>query len=76
MLRQVGPFISTLEATEKVTPSLVTPMATAILKATSETTPFLRCTYTFGELSSEDIVPNDDLYKEVIAVRKKLYGKK
>ena len=74
VLRPVGPFISTLEATEKVTSSLVIPMVMAILNATSETTPVLRYTYTFGELSSEEIVPNDDLCQEVIVVRKTLHG--
>jgi len=44
VIRSVGPFISTLEATEKVSFSLVIPMVIAILHATSETTHVLRCT--------------------------------
>ena len=76
MLRPVGPFISTLEASEKVTSSLVIPLVMAILHTTSEATPVLRYTYAFGELPSEDIVPNNDLCQEVIAARKTLYGQK
>jgi len=52
VLRPIVPFISTLEATEKVTSSLVIPIIMAILNATSETTLVLRYTYTFGELSN------------------------
>jgi hypothetical protein len=74
VLRPVGPFISTLEATEKVTSSLVISMVLAILNATSETTHVLRYTYTFGELSSGEIVPNNDLCQEVITVRKTLHN--
>jgi hypothetical protein len=74
MLCPIGRFISTLEATEKVTSSLVIPMVLAILNATNETTPVLRYSYIFGELSSEDIVPNENLCQEVIAVRKTLQG--
>ncbi len=74
MLLPVGPFLSTLEATEKVTSSFVIPMVMAILNATSETTRVLRYTYNFGKLSSKEIVPNDDLCQEVIAVRKTLHN--
>jgi len=74
VLHPVGHVISTLEATEKVTSFLVFPMVIAVLNATSETKHVFRYTYTFGKLSSEDIVPNDDLCQEVIAVRKTLLG--
>ena len=74
VLRPVGPFISSLGATEKVISSLVIPMVMAILNARGETTLVLHYTYTFGELSSEEIVPSDDLCQEGIAVRKTLHG--
>ena len=74
VLRPVAPFISTLEATEKVTSSLVIPMVMALLHATSESTPVLRYTYTYGELTSEAIVNGDDLCQEVQAVRKVLHS--
>ena len=74
VLRPVAPFISTLEATDKVTSSLVIPMVMALLHATSEGTPVLRYTYTYGDLSSEEIVNAEDLCPEVNAVRKILHS--
>jgi hypothetical protein len=40
-LRPVGPFIATMEASEKVTCSLVIPMTLAIIHATSKDVPIL-----------------------------------
>ena len=40
-LRHVGPFIATMEASEKVTCSLVIPMTLAIIHATSKDVPIL-----------------------------------
>lgn len=74
VLRPVGPFISTMEATEKVTSSLVIPMVMAILHATNETTPVLRYAFSFGELSNEDVIGHAELCQEVNAVRKCLYA--
>ena len=70
VLRLVAPFISTLEATEKVTSSLVIPMVMALLHATSEGTPVLRYTYTYGDMSSKEIVNGEDLCQEINAMRK------
>ncbi len=74
VLRPVGPFISTMEATQKVTSSLVIPMVMAILHATNESNPVLRYSYTYGDLSSEDVVHHYDLCQEVQAVRKTLHS--
>ncbi len=60
-----------LKATGKVIiSSLVLPMVMSILNATSEIIHVFRYTYTFGKLPGENIVPNDDLCQEVIAVRR------
>jgi hypothetical protein len=72
-LRPVGPFIATLEASEKVTCSLVIPMTLAIIHATSKDVPILCYSYEFGELS-EEFVENDNLCEEVRLVRQKLHA--
>jgi len=56
VLRLVAPFISTLEATKKVTSSIVIPIVMVLLHATSESTLVLCYTYTYGDMSSEEIV--------------------
>ena len=71
-LRPVGPFIATMEASEKVTCSLVIPMTLAIIHATSKDVPILCYSYEFGELS-EDFVENNNLCEEVRLVRNKLH---
>ena len=67
-LRPVGPFIATMEASEKVTCSLVIPMTLAIIHATSKDVPVLCYSYEFGKLS-EEFVENDNLCEEVRLVR-------
>ena len=52
-LRPVGPFIATMEASEKVTSSLVIPMTLAIIHATSKDVPVHCYSYEFGELSED-----------------------
>ena len=71
-LRQVGPFLVTMEASEKVTCYLVIPMALAIIHATSKEVPMLCYSYEYGELS-EDFVDNDELCEEMRLVRNKLH---
>lgn len=71
-LRPVGPFIATMEASEKVTSSLVIPMTLAIIHATSPEVPVPCYSYEFGELS-EEVIDDDDLSEEVRAVRHKLH---
>ncbi len=56
----VGPFIATMEASEKVTCSLVIPMTLAIIHVTSKEVPILCYSYEYGELL-EDCVENDDV---------------
>jgi hypothetical protein len=73
-LRPVGPFISTLEATERVTSSLVLPMTHGILHATSKDVPVVKYMYINGELMQEDIVKHEDLSSEVNEVRTILYN--
>jgi hypothetical protein len=72
-LRPVGPFISTMEASEKVTCSRVLPLTLAIIHATSKEVPILCYSYEFGELS-EELVENDNLCEEVRLVRQKLHA--
>ena len=71
-LRPVGPFIATMEASEKVTSSLVIPMTLAIVHATSLEVPVQCYSYEFGELS-EEVIDDDDLAEEVREVRHKLH---
>ena len=72
VLRPVGPFIATMEASEKVTSSLVIPMTLAIIHATSRDVPVQVYSYEFGELS-EDVIDDEDLSEEVRAVRRELH---
>jgi hypothetical protein len=72
-LRPCGPFISTMEATERVTMSLVIPMTLAILHATCRSTPIQVFEYSDGELSNVDFKSHDILSPEVQEVRKLLY---
>jgi len=73
-LRSVGPCIATMEASEKVTCSLVIPMTLPIIHATSKDVPILCYSYEYGE-SSEDFVENGDLCEDVRLVRNKLHLK-
>jgi hypothetical protein len=72
-LRPVGPFIATMEASEKVTCSLVIPMTLAIIHATSKDVPMLCYNYEYGELS-ESFLENDDICEDVRLVREKLHN--
>ena len=71
-IRLVGPFIATMEASEKVTCSLVIPMTLAILHATSKDVPILCYSYEYGELS-ESFVDHEDICEDVRLVREKLH---
>ena len=61
-----------MEASEKVTCSLVVPMTLAIFHATSKEVPILCFSYEYGALS-EDFVENNDLCEEVRPVRHRLH---
>ena len=74
ILRHVGPFISTMEATKRVTISLVIPMTLAIIHATSRSVPVQRYTHENGKLTSADMVEDDLLAKEVQEVRRILHN--
>lgn len=74
VIRPVGPFIATMEATERVTMSLVIPMTAAILHATSSFVPVTLYHYNDGELTSEEEKNECDLCEEAQAVRKVLYS--
>ncbi len=67
-----GPFIATMEASEKVTSSLVIPMILAIIHTCSKEVPLLCYSYDYGELS-EEVVEDGDFCEEVRMVRHKLY---
>ena len=73
-IRPVGPFISTMEATQRVTSSLVLPMTHGILHATSKDVPVVKYMYLNGELMKEEIVKHDDLSSEVQSVRNILHS--
>jgi hypothetical protein len=73
-LRPVGSFIITMEATERVTCSLVLPMVYAILHATSPDVPVQRYVYVNGELTDEQIKASEELACEVQDVRRKLHN--
>ena len=68
-IRPVGPFISTMEATQRVTSSLVLPMTHGILHATSKEVHVLKYNYLNGELMNEEMVKHEDLSPEVQQVR-------
>ena len=74
VIRCVGPFIATMEATEKVTMSLVIPMTAAILHATNPSVPVTAYYYSDGELDSEVEKFQSDLCPEAQEVRKVLYS--
>jgi hypothetical protein len=73
VLRPVGPFITTMEATERVTISLVIPMTLAILHATSREIPVQRYTYINGVLTDDALVDDELLSVEVQEVRRILH---
>jgi hypothetical protein len=53
-----------MEASGKVTSSLVVPMTLAIIHATSPEVPFQCYSHELGEIS-EDVIDDDDLAEEV-----------
>ena len=73
VVRPCGPFISTMEATERVTMSLVIPMTLAILHATSRHVPVEVFEYVNGEFTNIHIKEHSELTTEVQEVRKILY---
>ena len=73
VLRPCGPFVSTMQATQRVTMSLVIPITLALLHATCRTTPVQVFEYSNGELSNIDFKDHDILATEVQEVRKLLY---
>jgi hypothetical protein len=74
VVRPVGPFISTMEATERVTSSLVLLMTSGLLHATNKLVPVLRLVYKHGVLHEERSVDHDDLCTEVQEVRNVLHN--
>jgi hypothetical protein len=72
-LRPCCPFISTMEATERLTMSLVIPMTLAILHATSRHVQVEVFEYESGELTNIDLKEHCSLTTEVRKVRKILY---
>ena len=73
-IRPVGPFISTMEATQRVSSSLVLPMTHGILHATSKDVPVVKYVYLNGKLMKEEIVKHEDLSSEVQHVRNILHS--
>jgi len=65
----VGPFISAMEAAQRVTSSLVLPMTRGILHATSKDGLVVKYMYLNGELMKEVIVKHEDLSSEVQHVK-------
>ena len=74
VLRPCGPFISTMESTNRVSSSLVLPMTYAILHATSSDVPLQRYVYVNGELIDDDVKMEEELTCEVQDVRRKIYS--
>ena len=74
VLRPCGPFISTMEATERVTCSLVLPMVHAILHATRPEVLVQCYVYVNGDLSDEILKKEVDLVCEVQEVRRLLHN--
>ena len=74
VVRPVGPFISTMEATERVTSSLVLPMTNGLLHATSKSAPIVRYMYDHGTPQEELVVEHEDLCIEVQEVRNVLHN--
>ena len=75
-IRPVGPLISTMEATQRVTSSLVLPMTNGILHATSKDVHVVKYLYLKWELIQEEIVQHEDLTSEVQHVRNILHNEK
>jgi hypothetical protein len=57
-----------MQASEKVTSSLVIPITRAVIHATSKEIPILFYSYEYGE-SSEEVMEDDDLCVKVRLVR-------
>ncbi len=72
-LRRVDPFIATMEASEKVTCSIVIYTTLAIIRATSKDVPILCHCYEYGELL-ESFVDHEDICEDVRLVREKLHN--
>ncbi len=64
-----------MEASEKVTSSLLIPMTLAIIHACNKEVPLLCYSYDYGELS-EEVVEDEVLCEEVRMVCHKLYLEK
>ena len=69
-LRHVGPFIATMEVSEKIISSLVNSMTLAVKHATIKDVPIHCYSNEFSELS-EDVIDDVELCEEVQAVRHK-----
>ncbi len=65
VVRPCGPFISTMEATKRVTMSLVIPMTLAILHATSRHVPVEVFEYISGEFTNIRMKEHSELTTEV-----------
>ena len=63
-----------MEATQRVTASLVLPMTNGLLHATSKDVPVVKYMYFHGELIEEYSVNHEDLSNEVQEVRNVLYA--
>jgi hypothetical protein len=70
----VGPFIVTMEATDRETCSLMLPMVYAILHATSPDGLVQRYVYANGELTDEQVKEEEELVCEVKDVRRMLHS--
>ncbi len=72
-LRPVGPFIVTMESTDRVTCSLALPMIYSILHATSSAVHVHRYVYDNGELTDNYMKEADELSSEVQDLRRMLH---
>ncbi len=72
-LRPVGPFIAAMEASKKMTCSVVILMTLAIIHAISKNVPILCYCYEYGGLS-ESFVDHEDICEDVRLVREKLHN--
>ncbi len=73
VVRPCGAFISIMEATERVTMSLVIPTALTILHASSRHVPVEVFQYVSGEFTSIHMKEHSELTTEVQVLRKILY---
>ena len=73
VVRPVGPFISIMEAPERVTFSLVFPRTSGLLHATNKLVLVLRSMYKHGVRHEERMLEHDDLCIEKQQVRNVLH---